>query len=174
MSVKTLSRFVMARTHWVHCWGISALYPLIPQCFPVVAIFGFDFSRKNGQINLHMPLDSKPSMKQSASVGILFFLSCFSDLPTVFDFKWISWTNVKFRICHEHLYYVREFLSRYEKKHRKSGYAGNPGGWIYHVCVCWGGGEGERGMKVFWAYSHIWFEPNFFPEGGRIAFWECI
>lgn len=39
-----------------------------------------------------------------------------------------------------------------KKTSRKSGYAGNPGGRIYHVCVCvlgGRGGEGERGMKVF-------------------------
>ena len=47
----------------------------------MVAIFGFDFSRKNGQINLHMPLDSKPSTKQSASVGILFFYHVFQIYP---------------------------------------------------------------------------------------------
>ena len=36
-----------------------------------------------------------------------------------------------------------------KKTYRKSGYAGNPGGRIYRACACCGGGEGERGMKVF-------------------------
>lgn len=44
-----------------------------------------------------------------------------------------------------------------KKTSRKSGYAGNPGGRIYHVCVCVGGegrrrGEGNEGVLSLFPY----------------------